>query len=331
MRFKPILAATGVLLAFAAFLATPALGQQPAAGSAAVKPVCANCHESQHTSTTLTAHGAKNDARGSMCQTCHGDATAHLQDPMKNKMADAFAKNVPAAQKDAVCQTCHAGNRHLVFWESGKHAKYEVSCVSCHNLHGKPGTVAVAPFTTSFRPNEADLCGTCHQQVRTATLKPSHHPIIENKIKCSDCHNPHGALTPVMLKAETVNQQCYSCHADKRGPYLFAHPVVEANCLTCHNPHGSVYARLLNEKVPNLCQDCHDAARHPGTIYGAAGGFTCPPGATTDPANTACFNKAPGVYNSAVNTRLIARSCVNCHNAIHGSNAPGVRGKTFIR
>ena len=28
-----------------------------------------------------------------------------------------------------------------------------------------------------------------------------------------------------MLRAETVNQQCYSCHADKRGPYVFAHPL----------------------------------------------------------------------------------------------------------
>ena len=210
----------------------------------------------------LTAHGAKNDANGSMCADVPRRRLGAPAGSDEEQDGGAFEKNVPAAQKDAVCQTCHAGNRHLVFWESGKHAKYEVSCVSCHNLHGKPGTVAVAPFTTSFRPNEADLCGTCHQQVRSATLKPSHHPIIENKIKCSDCHNPHGALTPVMLKAETVNQQCYSCHADKRGPYLFAHPVVEANCLTCHNPHGSVYARLLNEKVPNLCQDCHDS---PGT------------------------------------------------------------------
>ncbi len=325
MRFDKL----AILLCLAlGAVAGAAYAQQPASfGKGTTVPVCANCHESQHLSIMLTAHGAKNDADGSMCQACHGDASAHLKDPMKAKPANVFKKGAStAAQKDAICQNCHASNRHLAFWESGKHAKNEVSCSNCHNMHGKPGVPVIAPFTTSFRPNEADLCGTCHMQIRTATLKPSHHPIIENKMKCSDCHNPHGALTPVMLRAETVNQQCYSCHADKRGPYMFGHPPVEDNCITCHNPHGSVYARLLNEKVPNLCQDCHDAARHPGTVYGAAGMFNCQPGDTS--AN--CAGKT-GQPNPGVSTRLVSRSCTNCHSQIHGSNAPGNRGKYFIR
>ena len=31
------------------------------------------------------------------------------------------------------------------------------------------------------------------------------------------------------------------------------------------------------------------------------------------------------------NTRFVARSCLNCHNAIHGSNAPSTRGKFLTR
>ena len=73
-----------------------------------------------------------------------------------------------------------------------------------------------------------------------------------------------------MVKQPTINDQCYSCHADKRGPYVFNHPPVEENCASCHNPHGSVHYKLLNEHTPNLCQDCHEWSRHPGTIYGAA-------------------------------------------------------------
>jgi predicted CXXCH cytochrome family protein len=61
-----------------------------------------------------------------------------------------------------------------------------------------------------------------------------------------------------MLKHETVNQQCYSCHADKRGPFVFSHPPVEENCLTCHTPHGSSHGKLLADKAPNLARLSRD-------------------------------------------------------------------------
>ena len=76
-----------------------------------------------------------------------------------------------------------------------------------------------------------------------------------------------------MVKHETVNQQCFSCHADKRGPFVFGHPPVEENCLSCHTPHGSSHDKLLNEKVPNLCQDCHVTGRHPTAFYGSEPGL----------------------------------------------------------
>ena len=186
--------------------------------------------------------------------------------------------------------TCHSGNRNLAFWTSGKHQLNEVTCANCHSIHGEklfPSYIGLNPpdksptinkFMTTFLPNQAEICWQCHQPIRAANFKPSHHPIIEGKVKCSDCHNPHGAITPAMLKQPTINDQCYSCHADKRGPYVFNHPPVEENCATCHNPHGSVHARLLNESAPNLCQDCHDGSRHPGTVYGAAGALQLPAG-----------------------------------------------------
>jgi len=277
-------------------------------------PVCAGCHEGVHTSIAMHFHGAKNDAMGSMCQACHGDASAHLQDPVKNKMVNKF-KNVPAEAKSAVCLTCHAGSRHLTFWESGKHAKNDVACSDCHNIHDKTRPLHVAPYTTTSRPIEADTCGNCHKQVRNAALKPSHHPILEGKVKCSDCHNPHGALTHAMLKHETVNQQCYSCHADKRGPFVFSHPPVDENCLSCHTPHGSSHAKLLTDKAPNLCQDCHVTGKHPTNFYGSGQAWILP----------------NGTPNNSPSTRFIARGCLNCHNSIHGSNAPSSRGQALIR
>ena len=305
MRLKFRLAAAIGLLA--AIMASPAMAQKKEA------PICANCHEAAHASIAMSPHGAKNDAQGGMCQSCHGDASAHLKDPAV-KPANKVAKGT-AAEKSAVCLTCHSGNRQLNFWESGKHAKNDVACTNCHGIH-KEKALHVAPYTTTSRPIEADVCGNCHKQVRNATLKPSHHPIMEGKVKCSDCHNPHGALTQAMVKHETVNQQCWSCHADKRGPFVFSHPPVEENCLSCHTPHGSAHQKLLNEKVPNLCQDCHVTGRHPTSFYGSNQGWTVP---------------GTGAPNSSVSSRFIARGCLNCHNSIHGSNAPTNRGKFLIR
>jgi len=62
-----------------------------------------------------------------------------------------------------------------------------------------------------------------------------------------------------------------------------------------------------------VCQDCHDASRHPGSVYDASGAWNFKPPAT------------------APNTRLISRGCINCHYNIHGSNAPAMRGKFFLR
>jgi len=115
------------------------------------------------------------------------------------------------------------------------------------------------------------------------------------------------------VKQETVNFQCWSCHADKRGPFLFQHRAVEENCLSCDAPHGSSHAKLLNERVPNLCQDRYDWSRHPGTAYSGDQGFVMIPGSTNP------------------NTRFVARACLNCHNAIHGSNAPAARGQYLTR
>ena len=124
------------------------------------------------------------------------------------------------------------------------------------------------------KPDEPEVCFGCHHDIRVAANKWSHHPIIEGKVTCTSCHSPHGSLSKHMVKADDSQELCYSCHADKRGPYIYEHPPVAENCLTCHTSHGSIHAKLLTEKVPNLCQDCHDWQRHPGTPYDAKTAFT---------------------------------------------------------
>jgi DmsE family decaheme c-type cytochrome len=317
MRLKSIFSALGLLAALAAFTALPVHAQQAAGGSV---PVCAQCHETSNMSILLTAHGAANDANGSACQACHGDASQHLKDPSKRPANVLGSKTATAAEKSAVCLACHAGSRHLENWNIAKHRKVDVTCVNCHSMHGtqsasnnnkiKGAQFAAAPYTTTARELVYKRCVECHRDVRADILKPSHHPIIEGKVGCQDCHDPHGALQKASLRAESVSDLCLTCHADKRGPWIHEHPPVEENCAICHTPHGSAHKGLLAQKPPALCADCH-ANGHTHGVYDGRG-------------------TKPGVLPS--NIRFEASGCVNCHRQIHGSNAPSSAfGEYFLR
>jgi DmsE family decaheme c-type cytochrome len=316
MHLKSILAAAGLLAACAVLMPSPALAQ-----TAIAKPVCANCHEQQSNSIMLTAHGANNDEKGTACESCHGNASQHVQDPMKNKMVSVLTtRDATAAEKTGVCLTCHGGTRQFAFWSAGAHKKNDVACSDCHSIHGgqaagnfrniKDSSFAAAPYTTTSKQLAYKTCIGCHRDVRGEIVKPSHHPIVEGKVACHDCHDPHGTPTPLMLKSESVHDLCVTCHADKRGPWIHEHPPVMENCATCHTPHGSAHKGLLAQKPPVLCGDCHPGG-HTHGIYDGRG--TLP---NTNPSNV----------------RFVSSGCVDCHRQIHGSNAPpAAYGEFFLR
>ncbi|MCM2276660.1 MAG: DmsE family decaheme c-type cytochrome [Oligoflexia bacterium] len=286
-----------VLLPVFCLLAAGAL-LLPGAALAADEPQsCAKCHEDEVAgfkgSHHVRAWSSKEDQAKNSCSTCHGDGAEHIKAEGKAPMPIPMkGKNIDAAKANDSCLKCHNQTGNLAFWGAGKHGKNDLTCASCHSMHGK-GTVKPGP----------DVCFTCHKDVKHDSMKLSHHPIIEGKVSCSDCHNPHGTLNHGMLRAESTNQLCYKCHTDKRGPYVWEHPPVEENCLSCHVSHGSRNQKLLVEKTPNLCQNCHEWSRHPSTAYQGNGGFE-------------------NVKTSTFKSQLAARSCQNCHPKIHGSFAP---------
>jgi len=264
---------------------------------------CKECHEEVSAShgKSLHARAWSGKGEGYGCESCHGPAGDHVKNPSKETIIG-FGKGAktPADLQSSQCLECHGVSNKMAFWDMSHHKKDGVSCVSCHNVHTDKKPMAKDP----------EICLGCHKDIRSQVNKFSHHPIIEGKVKCSDCHNPHGSPSHGMIKDENVNQLCYKCHAEKRGPYVWEHPPVEENCLKCHNPHGTKAAKLLTDKQPQICQTCHDWSRHPGTPYGANASF-----------------KNPG----SAGRGGFARSCTTCHGTIHGSNAPGSNGKRFVR
>ncbi len=287
-------------------LASPALAApsgQTAQGYVGEK-TCLTCHEGQtqgyHGSAHARAWNPRTPAAGQGCESCHGPGQAHVDGGGDKSKIRTF-KTLTPQQASETCLTCHArGERAL--WTGSQHDSRNMSCVTCHSIHGPKSEKAHLKTAT-----QVETCAQCHRNQVQKLRKSAHMPVQEGKLECSSCHNPHGSTNVKLLKVgTTLNEACTSCHAEKRGPYLFEHTAVVENCASCHDPHGSNNERMLVAKLPFLCQRCHVTSRHPPTIYDG-----------TVLATSTSANKMYG------------RSCVVCHQNIHGSNSPS--GKAFLR
>lgn len=294
---------------------------------------CVECHKEAHASATNSPHAkfVNNpsnplDRRG--CQSCHGPGGPHIahlkdeDDPYKYVIS--YTRSKPA-ESAAACLRCHDDTMTAAHWRRTGHARANVTCVACHQLHfpdrlgkdreppvdpadkekPKPapngsGKSLRAPFYTAapdpkamLKADEATLCGQCHKKEIAEFRNNFHHPLPEGRLVCSDCHDVHPNRN-AEKHLRTAKQSCITCHADKAGPFVFEHePVADQTgdgCLECHRPHGSHNPKLLTTFSRGQCNPCH-----------------------TDKAN----NHYPG------------RTCwqSGCHEAIHGSN----HDRTFFR
>jgi len=266
--------------------ATPAPAGEPGyAGTEA----CVVCHEDPAKSLQHTIHAG--NAQG--CESCHGPGQAHI-DASGDKTKIVSFKALSPLEASATCMGCHnkGDQKH---WMGSMHDSKNISCVSCHSAHPKD---PVVPKALLSKPQMV-LCTGCHLQKKAQLLRPGHMPVREGKMQCTSCHNPHGTPNDKMLLQTSVNQNCYTCHAEKRGPFLWEHPPVRENCLNCHDAHGTVHEKMLKVKAPLLCQQCHQTESHPGPAYSAMSRYA--------------FNQA----------------CLHCHPTIHGSVHPS--GNRFFR
>lgn len=293
----PLLAA--VAIAAGVTQAAPREGTAPTATYVGAD-TCVACHDQEASALAGTSHGkAGFEAKSSHgCETCHGPGSLHADDPDNPDLQPKLSR-MTGREISAICTDCHNQGAQQ-FWEGSRHDTRGLGCTECHSVHSFKSETAQLKTATAM-----EQCFTCHKDVRAETYKNSHHPIREGKISCTDCHNPHGTVTGKLIKADSINEQCQTCHAEKRGPFLWEHPPVRENCLTCHTPHGSNHIKLQRTSVPYLCQQCHSNTRHPGTLYD---GLRVP--TLEDETNPLASN------------RLFNRACLDCHAAIHGSNHP---------
>ena len=258
------------------------------------------------------------------CEACHGPGKAHVEavsngDPNFRDLIYSFARHTPL--ENAVrCLSCHQEKRLMSGKEKdekqtlflrSRHLGAGITCITCHDPHLLPNKEASKPTpplqalfnTPRFGPErdwlnnrllrqpEIVLCFSCHQERQADFQLPVRHRVNEGEVKCTDCHNPHGATNAKEVKGAGTEQVCYSCHVEKRGPFVFEHaPVRVEGCMACHTPHGSINKHLLiRRQGRELCLECHVAPQ------------------------------AVNVPHPRLNFQT-SGECTRCHVEIHGSN-----------
>ncbi len=265
---------------------------------------CLMCHEDQAKKMEHSRHGkilqGKEVSRTALqqkgCEACHGPGSKHIEDPLDPANNIRFGPSAlqSVASQNAVCQHCHRGGKHL-FWQGSQHEMRDLACVTCHSTKN-PKSLRAQLKTK----NELELCTQCHAIKKASIQHWSRMPVKEGKVQCSSCHNVHGSVTDYLISDNSVNENCYRCHTEKRGPFLWEHAPVRESCLNCHDAHGSNNVSMLRIRAPRLCQQCHNASRHPSTAF-----------------------------SNLADRRVLGRGCVVCHQNIHGSNHPS--GFAFTR
>lgn len=259
----------------------------------AISPqICYRCHGSMQQFEQVAHPHQIGGVNGFTCATCH-DPHGKIHDESRTDL----------------CLQCHKGAPTAAY-HSSIHSMNGVACTDCHNPHPHtfPSHIVSIGHTSVARPprlpmavDEPNACFKCHSDIYAKTRMPSHHPIREGKMVCSDCHDGHGQAHG-NLKESTVNQVCYRCHAEKQGPFVYEHPPVTENCAICHDPHGAVANNMLHQPTTFLCLRCHSGHRT-GPGFGPHTGAGLPD-VGTDPAQQRAFFS----------------DCTECHSQVHGSD-----------
>jgi DmsE family decaheme c-type cytochrome len=279
--------------------------------------VCTKCHDESEGKPILsiyqTPHGVTGDARTPSCKSCHGESKDHLagntaggegKRPAPDVLFGSkhstagYAATDPKAQTE-VCLTCHKSGLRQ-HWPGSQHESNDVVCADCHKVHSATDPMLV-------KADQPTVCFTCHKEQRAQIKQISAHPLDVGKMACSDCHNPHGSPGPKLLAKNTVTETCTTCHAEKRGPFLWEHQPVNEDCTNCHTPHGSNISPLLKSRPPFLCDECHDGPHNSQAPYGTA---------------VAGIQGGGAVPGGNPNSSAVGRACMNCHVMVHGSNSP---------
>ncbi|HUJ26326.1 MAG TPA: cytochrome c3 family protein [Myxococcales bacterium] len=329
--------------------------------------LCGKCHDTsgagkQHAvikSSGCTAchdpHASKNPALlktfpvVALCYKCHSkyDDAEFIHSAVKQgKCLGCHSPHAGEAEpllidkREALCASCHKRDA-LLKGESVHAPAVEGKCLGCHDPHRSDVKAQLADEVNA-------VCLKCHDakqkgkpgaprggQLVDLSLKHVHSPLKSGE--CTDCHRPHAAANPRLLKAAPP-ALCFRCHA-RNDDTPFVHGAVKlGDCVVCHAPHSSANATLLTEATAAaVCFRCHqDDITGRAWVHKPAGEGKClachePHGGDVrfnlkaGPGAAACTGCHQDKGEAKVPHAVLQRQgCTPCHDPHGSSNALGL-------
>jgi predicted CXXCH cytochrome family protein len=206
------------------------------------------------------------------------------------------------------CLDCHPS--YVRHFPASPHARVRLDhtdadsgCESCHGPGSKHVEAGGGRGKFIVNPGkDPDVCFQCHLDTQAQFHLPQRHPVIEGRMSCTACHDPHGTdiFKPAGgLAMARLNESCAQCHREQAQPFIFEHEALREGCVICHQPHGSINRKMLVQPDANLCLRCHAQIQGPGVRAGEIFIGKVPHAALLQQG--ACWSSG-------------------CHTAVHGSN-----------
>jgi Tetratricopeptide repeat/Cytochrome c554 and c-prime len=212
-----------------------------------VDAACLHCHSSgvRPTQGAVDHFGERPFAYGGItCQSCHGDAGAHLAS--KGAAPILNPAKLPSTQRDSVCLQCHLEGEMAINVAGRSLADF------------RPGE-NLADYVTHFvYSGETGPNGRATSQWE-ALLQSECKRKSGERLTCTTCHDPHESPSATE-RVTYFRNRCLACHGAPA--FVSKHHPDQPDCAGCHMP------REKTEDVAHEQVTDHRIQRRPGSYPG---------------------------------------------------------------
>jgi tetratricopeptide (TPR) repeat protein len=197
-----------------------------------VDSTCLHCHTS---GTAISLQGSRNHfagvpfAEGGItCESCHGDASAHLAQNGRGPILN--PGSLIGSLRDSICLQCHL-EAEVAVNQPGK---------SLNNY--RPGDDLSEDVRFFVHRGEIGSGGRATSQWE-ALLQSACYRKSAGRMTCTTCHDPHSDPPP-KKRVDYFRSKCLTCHSDPA--FVARHHPQQPNCTLCH---------IKREKTENVAHE----------------------------------------------------------------------------